>query len=83
MVLVKACWHRPFLFVEKPQRTTGRVYYGVCKPVLAVLVPLGNTSGDPRFPAVRPFESGRTDAVIEQISTTCLLLYSSREVGEI
>ena len=85
--LVKACWHRPFLFVEKPQRTTGRVYYGVCKPVLAVLVPLGNTSGDQWIPALRalanPKEQTLSLSKFRQPACFCTVLErSGRFSGE-
>jgi hypothetical protein len=43
-----------FYLLKKPQRTTGRFITGVCPRVLAVLVPIGNTSGDPWLPAMKP-----------------------------
>jgi hypothetical protein len=54
-----------FYLLKSPKEPPEGFITGVCKPVLAVLVPLGNTSGDLWIPAVRPGESGRPDSVFE------------------
>ena len=43
----------PFYLLKSPKEPPEGFITGVCKPVLAVLVPLGNTSGDLWIPALR------------------------------